>query len=121
MSQGTHRHHGIDYLELPVTDLAAAKRFYTAAFGWSFTDYGPGYAGYVDGPSGKEAGGLRLEGEVQRGGPLVILYSTDLERSLASVKEAGGRIVKDVFSFPGGRRFQFLDPSGNELGVWSER
>jgi uncharacterized protein len=116
----THRHHAIDYVEIAVTDVAAAKRFYTAAFGWTFVDYGPGYAGFVDGASGKEAGGLRLDAEVQHGGPLVVLYSTDLESSLAAVRSAGGRVVKEIYAFPGGRRFHFADPSGNELAVWSD-
>ncbi len=114
-----HTHHAIDYLEFSVTDLAAAKQFYGAAFGWQFTDYGPGYCG-IQG-EGREAGGLTVAATVTRGGPLVILFSTDLEASLNAVRSAGGRIVKEPFTFPGGRRFQFLDPSGNELGVWSER
>jgi uncharacterized protein len=112
-------HHAIDYIELCVTDLAAAKRFYAAAFGWSFNDYGPSYAGIVTQGREGEAGGLRLvEDEVARGGPLVILYSDALEASCAAVEAAGGRIVAPIFEFPGGRRFQFLDPSGNELAVW---
>lgn len=119
MSAG-HRHHGIDYIELAVTDIAAAKRFYAAAFGWTFTDYGPGYAGYSDGRDG-EAGGLRLEDKVTAGGPLVILYSKDLVATLAAVRAAGGTVTKDIFDFPGGRRFELVDPAGNALGVWSER
>jgi predicted enzyme related to lactoylglutathione lyase len=112
-----HRHHAIDYIELAVTDLAAAKQFYGAAFGWRFTDYGPGYAG-IQG-EGREPGGFREEEAVQPGGPLVVLYSTDLDATLKAVRAAGGRIVKEPFSFPGGRRFHFADPSGNELAVWS--
>lgn len=111
-------HHGIDYIEFCVIDLAQAKRFYAAAFGWEFNDYGPEYAG-IRKPGG-EAGGLRTAPEVVTGGPLVILYSKDLESSLASVRAAGGRITAAPFDFPGGRRFHFLDPSGNELAVWSE-
>lgn len=120
--QVPHTHHAIDYIELAVTDLAAAKRFYGAAFGWRFTDYGPGYAG-IQGPagSGREVGGLRAAPQVQPGGPLVILYSRDLEASVTQVKAAGGRVLKEPFAFPGGRRFHFADPSGNELAVWSER
>ncbi len=113
-----HTHHDIDYIEFSVLDMAATKRFYSAAFGWTFTNYGPDYAG-IQGP-GREPGGLRRVDEVTRGGPLVVLFSQDLESTLASVKAAGGRIVKDVFSFPGGRRFHFEDPSGNELAVWSD-
>ena len=112
-------HHTIDYVEFTVRDLAAAKRFYTAAFGWQFNDYGPEYAG-IQGAAG-EAGGLRQSSEARTGGPLVILYSQDLEQSVAAVRSAGGKIVREPFAFPGGRRFQFTDPSGNELGVWSEK
>ena len=112
-----HTHHAIDYIEFPVLDIQAAKRFYTAAFGWAFTDYGPGYAGIRGGDG--EVGGLRETEEVKTGGPLVVLYSTDLEASVQAVRSAGGRIVQDPFPFPGGRRFHFLDPSGNEVAVWS--
>lgn len=112
-------HHSIDYIEFTVHELDAAKRFYAAAFGWQFTDYGPGYAGIhrVDGEG--EVGGLSV-GEVRPGGALVVLYSSDLEASLTAVESAGGSIVKPIFSFPGGRRFHFNDPSGNELAVWSK-
>lgn len=119
MADGAHVHHSIDYIEFSVTDMAKAKRFYETAFGWKFTDYGPGYAGIQK--DGGEAGGLRLETTVTRGGPLVILYSDDLDASFAKVRDAGAQITKDPFEFPGGRRFQFEDPSGNELAVWSER
>ena len=118
MPESVHTHHAIDYIEISVTDLAESKRFYAAAFGWEFYDYGPDYAGIRRGDG--ESGGLRPVDEVARGGPLVILYSTDLEASVASVKAAGGQIVVEPFSFPGGRRFHFLDPSGNELAVWAE-
>ncbi|RPI64390.1 MAG: VOC family protein [Lysobacterales bacterium] len=110
-------HHAIDYVELTVRDLAAAKRFYAAAFGWQFNDYGPEYAG-IQGAKG-EVGGLHQAAEVRTGGPLVILYSNDLEKTLEAVRSAGGTIVREPFAFPGGRRFQFTAPSGNELGVWS--
>jgi uncharacterized protein len=113
-----HNHHTIDYIEIAVTDLDAAKAFYAAAFGWSLVDYGPDYAG-IQG-DGKEVGGLRRDSEVRAGGPLVILYSEDLERSVEAVTAAGGTIVKPIYAFPGGRRFHFADPAGNELAVWSE-
>jgi len=114
-----HTHHAIDYIELSVTDVAEAKRFYGAAFGWQFNDYGPDYAG-IQGDS-REMGGLAKSDSVQPGGPLVVLYSEDLEASVTAVKEAGGQIVKEIFEFPGGRRFQFSDPAGNELAVWTVR
>ena len=112
-----HTQHAIDYIEITVRDLAEAKRFYTGAFGWDFNDYGPGYAG-IRGED-RELGGLHQTEELRLGGPLVILYSEDLEASLQAVKDAGGSITLDPFSFPGGRRFHFADPSGNELAVWS--
>lgn len=113
-------HHGIDYIELSVTDMDAAKRFYGSAFGWTFNDYGPEYVGFVDGARGeREAGGLRRADAVSTGGPLVILYSNDLEASEAAVREAGGTVTEGIYPFPGGRRFELLDPSGNALAVWS--
>jgi predicted enzyme related to lactoylglutathione lyase len=114
-----HTHHAIDYIEIAVTDIDAAKAFYGAAFGWSFADYGPDYAGIQVG--GKEVGGLRPESEVRAGGPLVILYSEDLEGSVQAVTAAGGTIAEPIYAFPGGRRFHFADPAGNELAVWSDR
>jgi predicted enzyme related to lactoylglutathione lyase len=117
-----HQHHAIDYVELTVTDLEQAKRFYTQAFGWRFNDYGPEYAGIQSpqGGSAPEVGGLSKGQEVRSGGPLVLLYSTDLDRSVEAVKHAGGQVVNGPYAFPGGRRFHFTDPSGNELGVWAE-
>ena len=120
MSEDKHSHHEIDYIEFGVTDMAQSQRFYTAAFDWEFNGYGPGYAG-IRKRQGGEAGGLRVQSEVAAGGPLVILYSDDLEGTLARVRDAGGRITQDIFDFPGGRRFHFKDPSGNELAVWSAR
>jgi predicted enzyme related to lactoylglutathione lyase len=107
----------IDYIEFLSTDLAATKKFYTAVLGWEFTDYGPTYTAFND---GRMAGGFDTADKVTVGGPLVVLYASDLEGMEASVKEHGGTIAKEIFSFPGGRRFHFTDPSGNELAVWSE-
>ena len=115
-----HTHHTIDYIELTVTDMAAAQRFYGEVFGWRFTDYGPDYAG-IQSPEGpeREVGGFVLGEQVIRGGPLVVLFSEDLDATVAAVRAAGGDIVTEPFDFPGGRRFHFLDPSGNELAVWA--
>lgn len=99
--------------------MIVAKKFYSAAFDWKFNDYGPEYAG-IQKENG-ESGGLRLDSKVSTGGPLVILYSRSLDSSFERVKAAGGKITKNPFEFPGGRRFQFQDPSGNELAVWSEK
>lgn len=114
----SHAHHAIDYIEFTVTDLERAKAFYGSAFGWRFTDYGPEYAGIQK--EGGEAGGLCLDSKVVTGGPLVILYSKTLDETLNRVQAAGGKIVKAIFEFPGGRRFHFQHPCGNELAVWSE-
>lgn len=114
-----HSHHEIDYIEFSVRDTAESKRFYGAAFGWHFTDYGPDYVG-IHGQD-REQGGFRRVDSVPEGGPLVVLYSNDLDATLAAVKAAGGRIVEETFAFPGGRRFHFADPSGNVLAVWSDR
>jgi uncharacterized protein len=118
-SEATHAHHAIDYIEIAVTDMDSAKAFYASAFGWSLVDYGPDYAG-IQG-AGREVGGLRRDSEVRPGGPLVILYSEDLERSVEAITAAGGTIREPIYAFPGGRRFHFADPAGNELAVWSDR
>ncbi|CAN7523702.1 VOC family protein [Phenylobacterium sp. LjRoot164] len=106
----------IDYVELPGGDLVATKSFYQSAFGWTFTDYGPSYAAFEEGLDG----GFDADAAAQAEKPLVVLYAHDLEAMAAKVQAAGGAIVKPIFSFPGGRRFHFRDPSGNELAVWSE-
>ncbi|MGH1561175.1 VOC family protein [Mumia sp. DW29H23] len=111
----------VDYVEIAVTDLAAAGDFYRAAFGWEIVPYGDDYAGFRTPAEagGEEAGGLRRADEVVRGTTLVLLYAEDLEACADAVTAAGGRVVEGPYAFPGGRRFHFLDPSGNELGVWS--
>ncbi|MEO0324310.1 MAG: VOC family protein [Myxococcota bacterium] len=114
------RHNRIDYIELTVHDLDVAKAFYTGVFGWGFTDYGPGYSGIQGTP--REQGGLSV-GEVAapaKGSPLVVLYSDDLDGTLAAVTAQGGAVETPPFDFPGGRRFHFRDPSGNVLAVWTE-
>ena len=107
----------IDYVELPATDIAATKQFYSAAFGWKFEDYGPNYTSFHD---GRLAGGFLTEMAAPARGMLLVLYSSDLSAVQAKIKAAGGKIVKDTFSFPGGYRFHFTAPNGNELAVWSE-
>lgn len=108
--------HRIDYLEFGATDIARTKEFYAQAFGWEFTDYGPDYTSFHD---GRMAGGFWTNVALGRS-PLVVLYAANLEDTLARVQASGGVICREVFSFPGGRRFHFADPSGNELAVWSE-
>ena len=107
----------IGYVEMPGTDLPATKGFYAQAFGWTFTDYGPTYAAFAD--SGLD-GGFQADPEAGLPVPLVVLFAKDLEAMEAKVIAAGGVIVRPIFSFPGGRRFHFRDPSGNELAVFTE-
>jgi predicted enzyme related to lactoylglutathione lyase len=107
----------IDYIEFPTTSISETKRFYSEVFGWKFTDYGPDYTCFHDGRLG---GGFAAASEVAAGGPVVVLYVTNLEGTEAKVREHGGRIVRETFEFPGGRRFHFTDPGGNELAAWSE-
>ncbi len=107
----------IDYIEIPVDDVGVGKAFYAAIFGWSFTDYGPDYSSFDD---GRLSGGLRGGGIAARGGPLVVIYATALEAIREAVVLAGGTIVVETHDFPGGRRFHFTDPAGNELAVWSD-
>ena len=107
----------IDYIEFPGADLAATKGFYGQAFGWTFTDYGPAYAAMSEGVDG----GFNAHADDKAAAPLVILYAHDLEAMEAKVRAAGAQILRPIYSFPGGRRFHFRDPSGNELAVFSER
>jgi uncharacterized protein len=114
------KHEKINYVEFPAHDLEGTKAFFVAAFGWSFVDYGPDYTAFSD--EGLDGGFYRseLKATTDRGSALIVLRSDTLEEAQARVTAAGGQIVKPIFSFPGGRRFHFLEPSGNELAVWSE-
>jgi predicted enzyme related to lactoylglutathione lyase len=116
VSQSEHDRR-IDYVEFSTTDLARTKSFYSGVFGWEFEDYGPKYAAFRD---GRLNGGFALAESVPSGGPLVVIYAINLDALEKSVKSAGGRITKETFSFPGGHRFHFADPDGNELAVWSD-
>ena len=107
----------IDYIEINVANIERSKQFYGGAFGWTFTDYGPNYCAFAD---GRLTGGFTTNAAPSPGGPLVILYAGDLEAAQRRVEQAGGRIAQPIFSFPGGRRFHFLDPDGYELAVWSK-
>jgi predicted enzyme related to lactoylglutathione lyase len=106
----------LDYLEMPGGALPATKAFYADAFGWAFTDYGPEYAAFSEGLDG----GFYADPKEAVPAPLPVLYSTDLEATLAKVQAAGAQITRPIFDFPGGRRFHFRDPAGNELAVWGE-
>jgi len=110
----------IDYVEFPAASLDAAETFYGSAFGWSFTDYGPEYRAFFDG--GLNGGFYRSDhrSSAESGAALVVLYAKDLEATRRAVLDNGGGICKEIFDFPGGRRFHFLDPNGNELAVWTD-
>lgn len=107
----------INYVEFKANDLEKIKKFYNQAFGWNFLDYGPDYIAFSE--AGLEGGFEKTDQEIVNGA-LIVLYYQALERAKESVIKAGGKISTDIFSFPGGRRFHFLDPSGNELAVWTE-
>lgn len=110
----------IDYIEFQAADLSATKKFFTELFGWTFTDYGPDYTSFHD---GRIAGGFARtdkKSTIAQGGVLVVFYHSKLEATRDRVKQLGGTITADIFSFPGGRRFHFVEPSGNECAVWSE-
>jgi len=107
----------INYIEFKAKDLDKIKVFYTAAFDWTFTDYGPTYAAFSE--SGIQGGFEKTETDIANGA-LVVLYHKNLNFIKNKIIEAGGEISKDIFSFPGGHRFHFLDPSQNELAVWSD-
>lgn len=102
----------LNYVELPVKDVAAAKSFYESVFGWSLTQFGPTYAATVTGDTDV---GLQGDETEATEAPLPVIEVDDLEAALEAVTSAGGRIVRPIFAFPGGRRFQFLDPAGNEM------
>lgn len=112
-----HNNH-INYIEFKAKDLAVIKAFYTAAFNWSFTDYGPIYTAFDN--SGLQGGFEQSDDEVVNG-VLVVLYHKNLNEMLTNIVSVGGVISKPIFSFPGGRRFHFVDPTGNELAVWSDK
>ena len=116
-----NRHEKIDYVEFAATDLEATKTFFTNVFSWSFTDYGPEYCDSPDG--GIMTGFFKadMSSTQKTGGALVTFYSNNLEVTQTQIEAAGGTIIKPIFDFPGGRRFQFTEPSGNEFAVWSDQ
>jgi len=108
----------INYIEFKAKDLEIIKEFYSKCFDWTFTDYGDGYTSFSD--SGVAGGFEKTEGKIVNG-VLIVLYHQDLDRIQNMIVENGGSISKSVFDFPGGRRFHFFDPSGNELAIWSDK
>lgn len=115
-----NEHEKINYVEFPAQNIEATKTFFTKVFGWSFTDYGPEYSAFSD--EGLDGGFFKsnLSASTDSGSALVVFYSQDLERTLSKIEGVGGSIIKPIFSFPGGRRFHFREPSGNEFAVWSD-
>ena len=113
-------HEKINYVEFPAKDIETTKAFFTEVFGWSFVDYGPEYISFSN--EGLDGGFYKseLSCSTESGSALIVLYSKDLEQTLEQIEAAGGSIIKPIFSFPGGRRFHFTDPNGNEYAVWSD-
>jgi len=116
-----NEHEKINYVELPARDLQATKDFFSQVFGWSFQDFGPDYSAFTD--QGLDGGFFKSESSslTSNGAALIVFYSNDLEATQEKIKTANGEIVKPIFSFPGGRRFHFTEPSGNEFAVWSDK
>ena len=114
-------HEKINYVELPAADLNATKAFFNHAFQWQFTDYGSDYTAFAN--AGINGGFYKaeLKSAAAQGAALIVLYSHALEETQEKVISAGGTISTETFSFPGGRRFHFLEPSGNEFAVWSDK
>lgn len=114
----THQH--INYIEMPSRDLEATKAFFQSAFSWEFRDFGPDYCDFSN--DGIDGGFFRTDAAMnsEQGSALIVLYSSDLAASQSAVEAAGGSICKATFDFPGGRRFHFREPSGNEFAIWSE-
>ena len=108
----------IDYVEIPVTDVPRARAFLEAMFGWTFREWGDDYLSFSD---GRLNGGIRKSDQpAPASGVLLVFYSADLERDVERVQELGGKISQEIFSFPGGRRFHFVDPAGTEFAIWSD-
>ena len=116
----TH-HEKINYVEFPAKNMEATRAFFAEVFGWSFVEYGPDYMSFSN--EGLDGGFFKsdLSCFTSNGSALIVFYSRDLEHTQSKIKQAGGSIIKPVFSFPGGRRFHFGDPNGNEYAVWSDR
>lgn len=111
-------HHKIDYIEFPAKNITKIKEFYSSVFGWKFTDYGPDYTSFDD---GRLTGGFYVPSDNPSKAPLVVIYSEKLEETRETVLKHGGTIVREIFEFPGGRRFHFTDPDDNELAVWTDK
>lgn len=120
MKLGTQNHEKINYVEFPSNNISATKVFFETVFGWTFEDYGPDYTAFSG--AGLDGGFYQSDkvSTAESGAALVVFYSLDLEQTLQKIGASGGVIVKNIFNFPGGRRFHFIEPSGNEFAVWSD-
>ena len=114
-------HEKINYVEFPAQDIEAVKKFFKKAFGWNFNDYGPDYSAFSDGVLDGGFYKSDLNASIKKGSALIVLYSNELEKTQIKIENAGGKIIQPIFSFPGGRRFHFTDPCGNEFAVWSDK
>ncbi len=115
-----NEHEKINYVEFPAKDISATKTFFTTVFGWSFIDYGPAYTAFSN--EGIDGGFFQsdLSASTENGSALIVFYSRNLAQTQANIESAGGTIIKPIFAFPGGHRFHFSDPNGNEYAVWSD-
>ena len=115
-----NQHEKINYIEFPAKDIEATKEFFTSVFGWSFEDYGPEYSAFSN--EGVDGGFFQsdLSVSTKNGSALIVFYSKNIEETQSKIEQAGGLIVRSIFTFPGGRRFLFTDPNGNEYAVWSD-
>lgn len=113
-------HEKINYIEYPTNNLAATKAFFQQVFGWTFEDFGPDYTEFKS--DILEGGFFKsdLSANTDHGSALLVFYSDHIEETQAKIQKAGGKIIKPIFSFPGGRRFHFTEPSGNEFAVWAK-
>ena len=116
-----HQHEKINYVEFPASDIPATKTFFGAVFNWSFIDYGDEYTAFEN--AGIDGGFFKseLSCTTKNGSALIVFYSDNLEETMAKITKANGQIVQTIFAFPGGRRFHFSDPNGNEFAVWSDK
>jgi len=113
-------HEKINYVEFPAKDLSKTKAFFEQVFGWSFEDYGSEYTAFSG--QGLDGGFFKskLESSTNNGAALIVFYSNNIKITQTKVEQAGGEVIKPTFSFPGGKRFHFIEPSGNEFAVWSD-
>lgn len=118
-----NNHETINYVEYPCSELEKTKVFFTNVFGWKFTDFGDEYSAFSKKESGLDGGFFKanLKNDVTKGAALIVFYSNDLEATQLKIEKHNGIINEAIFSFPGGRRFHFKDPSDNEFAVWSDK